>query len=504
MNLYSLKPKYTLALFLLLMLVVACSKERLDFFEDSSILTINHAKQWFNTNSKFEILVKDKSNRFFDFSLQWDQAIEGKTKDGFEYVEVPLISNKDSQLLYQVTPKDDPTKKVSIIIPEKYALVIYSEGTDDLNEVIKDIKPADEYVVRHREHFDKKDFSGSILLMDWAGDVVGGSFFENGIRKGSINPLDPNKGIRKGARTKVEICSTISTCSWRTACGSGQFGTTLFGQTTTSYSPFCLPPAQGTGVGSYDPWECGNWELNYQTQYQECYDDGSTPEHPGEGTGPNYPAPISPSGVGPCDYMTRLKSNEQWRQNMMDLKNSVTHNREYGYAFGPNGYWAIKSYGPVGQGSVNITFAGKIYGDMHSHYEDPQWGLSVFSAPDLLGLADAYQNNYMASVKNYSISVVTPYGTQYTIIVDNVQKFKAWVEYVAPDISTRQAFIDGYHGNPFNINKDFNGLNNEQKLAHYLRVSESGLRLFKGNANMTDWTPITADDNFNVWGYPCN
>ncbi|QHV97380.1 hypothetical protein [Spirosoma endbachense] len=168
-----------------------------------------------------------------------------------------------------------------LLTPDNLSLVIYIKD-GQIQEQVKKVQPDEEYLRIYNGRIWKNNFSGRVFLWNWLGELLGGSYYKDGLKVATIKPITSSSN--SNARAAM-FCNTHTTCYWSSFCYGDWGSPTSYGTSTNSLGPNCSAP--NYGHGSTDDYYCSNWELVDTDSYEECYDDN--PPSPGEGTGPTEP-----------------------------------------------------------------------------------------------------------------------------------------------------------------------------------------------------------------------
>lgn len=225
---------------------------------------------------------------------------------------------------------------------------------------------------------------------------------------------------------------------------------------------------------------------------------------------PPPPPPATDTLLNPCADAAALQNSASFISYMQELKDSANSNKEYAYCLFKD---AAEVFGntPIGliHGSENRLgindFVNNYMLDaiVHSHFNtntDSTRGLSVFSPDDLWSMCLTFNDGNMNNTVTFSLGLVTQNGTKYLLKVENLTKFRIWADKFVREkmINHKTAYLVEYKINSTNSN-DLN----EKNFLLYLRDNASGLKLFKGNDDFTQWTSLGLDTNNNVAIVPC-
>lgn len=208
--------------------------------------------------------------------------------------------------------------------------------------------------------------------------------------------------------------------------------------------------------------------------------------------------------LDPCATASMLAGNQVFKnmlQNLKDHCNNSNDTTEHGWIYNldPGGLLVEEVVGIPGEKKIDFKFAGKVDGVTHNHFVN---SLSVFSPDDLWTLATIFNNNAMVSNTSFSLPLVTAQGTQYMILIENLTKFRIWAQkFTQVIIESRYLEFQGYKIYRTNSNDD-----NEKRFLKYIQEQGggTGLKLFRGNSNFTEWQPIRYNKNTDaVENTPC-
>jgi hypothetical protein len=129
-------------------------------------------------------------------------------------------------------------------------------------------------------------------------------------------------------------------------------------------------------------------------------------------------------------------------------------------------------------------------GWFHNHFADADSASLIFSAGDLNILADqivrdsaTFQLNY----KKFMIGCVADSNANYILMVDDLAKFKTWA---MNPLRSNELLVE-LQFNAMGLNQAQLPLSKAETEKRFLKViKDAGLKLFRGNANFTVWTPI--------------
>ncbi len=225
------------------------------------------------------------------------------------------------------------------------------------------------------------------------------------------------------------------------------------------------------------------------------------------GAQPTSPPPLpADTTYDPCSSADSLETNSSFKNLFIDLKTKVTQNKEFGDLIKKTGLDSFtlavpQIEGPENKlGIDNINFPSTIDGMLHSHFNtdtDSTRGLSVFSPDDLWSFAKMYLNNQITNPATFTFGVVTDSGTQYILKIENATKFRAWAEKLTQGSLRMFKWV---YGKTLKILPTNSNQLNEKLFLKYIQTMNegSGLKLFRGNSNFTEWQPIRINTNNSI------
>ncbi|MDQ1090424.1 hypothetical protein [Siphonobacter sp. SORGH_AS_1065] len=485
------------------------------FFSCKQILPLNEFEN--SLNAKFSISeakgiytkkfsgIRTNSNRKDFGSPAWEMANEYEYSDGSGFVQV-LLKSKPLKLSTVDITRDTTgknTKSTTFSTFPRYLIIYQDKSGNTIFRVMEMVSTEHDY------HVSGYNFTGEIRYYDFeTANLLDGFEVKQGKKiKFFRTELGRDLLANTGGRISNWNYKQFLKCYYQ-----GRYQNSEIDPDALAIGTSILKDVSDHCPGiwhGFDNWGQITWFFSFSEYVWEAvYEEpGSPAPPPGSGYvpgGPNpNPAPISPKN--PCEMAQKLAADAHWRLYMMDLKQNLGKIYEVAYAFSNGGSTPLASEGSPGDRYVQINYNPPLDGVIHSHYHDYR-STSVFSAGDLLFIAHMYKKGHMSNPENFYLGVVTPWGS-YIVIVDDLTKFQAWVNYVSPannTLITERAFEEGYTNEPFNINHHYNGAENEKKLANYLKISQSGMKLFKGNDYFNNFSPISTDNNMNVIPSPCH
>jgi len=258
---------------------VSCTKDKIDInYDQDRDLSVAAVKAGFKKPASVTTNSRILNDRFGELEPIWELAKEEKTSAGNKCLEVPL---KYPNEIRQISNLGKDGAEDLQINPPKLCMVVYLQNGERVT-TIKEINPSIEYNRKYRGRIIKESFSGNLFVWSWSGELIGGSFYENGKRLGSISPIKSNESLR----IEGVVCDTYTTCSWYATCNENGTNEFIYYSTTTfSSGSSCFPPGNNNHGGGV--WGCTSWEKTSSNSYTQCYNtpDPEEPEGPGDGEG---------------------------------------------------------------------------------------------------------------------------------------------------------------------------------------------------------------------------
>lgn len=249
----------------------------------------------------------------------------------------------------------------------------------------------------------------------------------------------------------------------------------------------------GSGGGTWNPGPIGG---SGPTGWQILLPEPSAP--------PEYPN-------SPCVVVDSLLRTTWFPQHLNRLRDSTVLTYESGISFTlPDTSGASHDY-YTGQGTlaVNITPPHPVDGIIHNHY-DTAGRHTIFSAEDLTVLAQHFVQNKIKDIKNFTFTLVTD-SSSYIIMIEDSAKFRNFIntwlnsDKHMRDFSTLIYDQNNVAGEGLSIaQKEKNFLKAMKKAMAFISQDGIGLKLFRGNSDMSVFTPIRLNANDQVRSAPCN
>jgi len=240
----------------------------------------------------------------------------------------------------------------------------------------------------------------------------------------------------------------------------------------------------------YSHTTCGSTSCDSDAQ-DACLDDGTG------GGGDDYVFIDNP-----CDLMEALSKNFDFKKKFEELSHNTGLNYETGYTFSKNGASFTFNY-IQGQGNsqeIYFNLSSPIDGFIHSHYSGT---LSLFSGTDIRSIYLIYKEGMMNNPLSFSIGVATPQGNSYTLGIEDLNQF---LSFAMANFSNQMAFNELEESYEFNYSIFSNIYSNEilgREMAFLETFSGSGLQLFKGNSDFSNFQKLTKT-HFTINSQNCN
>ena len=193
----------------------------------------------------------------------------------------------------------------------------------------------------------------------------------------------------------------------------------------------------------------------------------------------------------PCELAELLEDDTEFRQKMGELFSKANSDSfESGYIFKKenSGTTYTSIQGNAGEPFIDYEFSNVMDGFLHNHYDDDDDNFSTFSGNDIRALYGWLLNGKINNTATFTMGLVTFYGTSYLLKIDDLAKFQEFgLNHLADedDFATFDAELDQFYLLYTNFLNPQDG--GESALLRMLEDNDSGLKLFKGNSNFTDW-----------------
>ncbi len=240
----------------------------------------------------------------------------------------------------------------------------------------------------------------------------------------------------------------------------------------------------------YSHTTCGSASCDTNAQ-DACLDDGTG------GGGDDYVFIDNP-----CDLMEVLSKNFDFKKKFQELSHNTGLNYETGYFFSKNGTSYNFTYiqGLANDPEINFSISGPIDGFIHSHYTGTY---SLFSGVDIKTMYTTYQYGMMNNPLSFSIGVTTPQGNSYMVGIEDISMF---LNFSSANFSSQSSFnsLEEFYENNFIAFTVYGKTEEEaRELAFFETFANSGLQLFKGNSDFSQFKRITKN-NYQVNSQNCN
>jgi hypothetical protein len=214
--------------------------------------------------------------------------------------------------------------------------------------------------------------------------------------------------------------------------------------------------------------------------------------------------PLLFDSTNPCKVIDSLLKTNNFPLYLQDLRDRTNANHEFAYIFtnplSPNTIYDTVR-GPDSALSVTFDPAIPIGGAAHNHYNDPR-KLGIFSADDIYQVYKLLVDNKIENLSIFTQSLVTD-STSYIAMITDSTAFRSFGNSVMfggrEGLKRLQLLI--YKG--YQIHEDSSVAKNEKNLLKAFGLFSSGLTLFRGNSNLTQFSRIVLDANGNTIVQPC-
>lgn len=208
----------------------------------------------------------------------------------------------------------------------------------------------------------------------------------------------------------------------------------------------------------------------------------------------------------PCEKLSKIGKHTQVIEKMRELQTKTKENKEIGYILRSSSSEIVPHYieGKVGEAKIEISLSGQIDGVIHSHYTGL---LSVFSVSDIFALAAMYKNGNIRNVNSFVMGLVTDAETQYMMVIEDPEKFAKFANNLFNGDKIDKDIQDNYervYQLIYKITPTNTPQLNENSFVNYLRITGSGLKLMKGDKNMSNWKVLEKGSNGNLIEKKCD
>lgn len=213
---------------------------------------------------------------------------------------------------------------------------------------------------------------------------------------------------------------------------------------------------------------------------------------------PTCSGPPAPVTLNPCQIVDSLVTMHGYSTFLNELRLYANTNHHETSIMMTNplvegSLWDSAS-GPENDLSVNFNVAIPIAGILHNHYNDPT-RLTIFSFDDFQKIYEIFNDHKIKDAKSFTFGMVTD-SSSYIMFIDSAT-FKSFADtHLAneQDVALfKSIFYDGFGISPNNT-----VATNELLFLKAINYFGCGIKLFKGNANMTHFTPIKLNGAFNA------
>jgi hypothetical protein len=192
--------------------------------------------------------------------------------------------------------------------------------------------------------------------------------------------------------------------------------------------------------------------------------------------------------------MEVLSKNFDFKKKFQELSHNTGLNYETGYFFSKNGTSYNFTYiqGLANDPEINFSISGPIDGFIHSHYTGTY---SLFSGVDIKTMYTTYQYGMMNNPLSFSIGVTTPQGNSYMVGIEDISMF---LSFSSANFSSQSSFnsLEEFYENNFIAFTVYGKTEEEaRELAFFETFANSGLQLFKGNSDFSQFKRITKNNN---------
>lgn len=244
----------------------------------------------------------------------------------------------------------------------------------------------------------------------------------------------------------------------------------------------------GGGIpgGPWTPPPCPGTVAARGAAFYECQP-GWNP-HPGGGD--------STIPKDPCDKVIPLKTDAEYINRSIELKNSTTLNYEKSYVQNKDGVFLYKE-GPVNEGKVDLIIRDTVFNINHSHYDG-----KMFSEDDLWTAWSFQITNHLVD-SAFTLAVSTNAGTSYVFTIDDPIKFQAFgAKYFVNEGDIEK--LENKFNKGYKIGKSNSPSVNETSFLQFIRDENVGISLLKANDTFTSYQRLILNRDGLLTPIPCN
>ncbi len=291
----------------------------------------------------------------------------------------------------------------------------------------------------------------------------------------------------------------------------------------TVYDLDCIAGEGGTGYAngySYSGNNSGdgsNSDSGGVGNYNGNNSPSTNPYSNGDNHGPVVPTTPTFSGEEPCSGLKSLikkpinglQPGRTVKNILTELQGAYGDGHETGYTLSSTDINedAFTQTGPFysdANGDLNIVFNGVLSIILHNHYSVAQ--LPVFSLSDIYSIYKSI--GVINDTSTFTSILVTAHSTVYAIKIADKSAFISWsqnlfVGWDDPNIYVKKgAQNDSEKEYEKFVSEDLDKITNEHGLAKFL--SQSGLKLYKGNDDFSEWKNVQSSNRIDANFVICN
>jgi hypothetical protein len=214
----------------------------------------------------------------------------------------------------------------------------------------------------------------------------------------------------------------------------------------------------------------------------------------------------------PCENVDSLLKTNNFKTHLNTLRSSTPIHHEKGISFTTPDTSNTTHTNYTGQGTLAVQVAptSPVDGIMHNHY-DTSVRLPLFSAEDIAALVYHFNHNEIKNLSTFTCTVVTD-STSYLLMITDSTAFaniaNTWFNTEKHFYAFKKhLYINNHYGDTTATGAQLTPLQNEKNFLEAFDAAPfngAGLKLFRGNPDMTIFTPIKINNQGMVRPAPCN
>lgn len=211
-----------------------------------------------------------------------------------------------------------------------------------------------------------------------------------------------------------------------------------------------------------------------------------------------------------CDHIKKMKNDQNLINGLNGLKQHALNNNartEKGMLYNTsdgllNGSPSILE-GNANDPSIQISFGPttRINGISHTHYQ----GLNpIFSASDISAIGILGKGGVIADKGSFSSTLITNEGNVYMLKIHDIDMFNKWAITFSSDPLDVDNLLN-IVSLSFPMGPELSQSKNEENLVKMIDALGTGLKLFRGNLDFSDWVGLKKNkENNKIEADPCD